>query len=668
MADKYLDHGAYGASNRLGLDTPAWGVPQEGDGTAKTVAAASGTASISFSAVPTSGTFSVCGVTISTTGVLNAASVDAAANTLATNINATTTAVAAGVSANLPQLRNLVYARGPSGGAPAGTCQIMMRVGSASLDYANNATCLIATTANNVSSTATNHQFAGGSGGCWGWFWNETLLGVASSIAIGVYGPMSANALIAGSIANGDVVHIRAGALINFSSGTLPITAHRAYGVDSNPVEFRIDNGTQWTADAGLNKVLEIRLSHPSSGMSWAASLGNRAQTYLILRGQKYANGLRNFKFSFLSATTFNYSFTISVIGGLISFYCTEFYDAGTGTATNGRLIIANNSASYNDIAHATVFNDCLFWSKRANDTFNRHMLESVNYIARVIFRNCEFRHEDQTSPLSPVFNFNNSAAHIMLELYGCKFTGYLNGSQLITSGSLVPVTAVDTVFGGISRPSAASLNSADLSWSAPIRSASCVTSKGKRDFYYENPQAILQWNSTANQPVLNAVGPDGTTKLSIRVQPSTVASLVSKAKPVDLPRIAKVNSLGSSRLRVTLEFLVDSSLPVWTTEDVFFSASYETPAGTLISDSTETPLSNGVSLPASTSTWYPENGSAEPFFGAATYVKRKLVLETSQAVAAGSEVSIFVNVARNTVNSTQFLFFDPDPVLEAIA
>ena len=109
MSDFYVDHGVYASA--LGT-TPTWGVPQEGDGSAKDAATAASIGSVLFGSVPTSGTISVCGVSISTTGVLSAGSVDAAANALASNINATTTAVAAGVAAGLPQLRNLVFARG----------------------------------------------------------------------------------------------------------------------------------------------------------------------------------------------------------------------------------------------------------------------------------------------------------------------------------------------------------------------------------------------------------------------------------------------------------------------------------------------------------------------------------------------------------------------------
>ena len=154
MANRWCDHGAYYPNTN---NTPTtFGLPQEGDGLARAASTAAGTASVIFSAVPAGGSpnITVCGVsfTAALSSVTGAASADLSANALAGLINGSTTAVggsinsvssATTVSGSLPKLQNLVYARGPSAGAPAGTCQIMMRVGSAMLNYANNNGCCV---------------------------------------------------------------------------------------------------------------------------------------------------------------------------------------------------------------------------------------------------------------------------------------------------------------------------------------------------------------------------------------------------------------------------------------------------------------------------------------------------------------------------------------------
>lgn len=262
MSKYYADHGAYAAQGIIGAANPAtWAVPQEGDGSGMSAATASAVAFISFSGAPASGTFQVCGVTVSTTGVIGAASADAAANTLATNINATTTAVAAGVATGVPALKNLVYARGPAGGAPAGTCEVMMRVGSAALNYANNTNCLLLTTYNTDTSTAGNKQFAGGSGGCWGYFINTATVGGSSATYTeGNFGLLSpAKPFV--SVASGtsvlgeptavDTCFGRSGA-----GQTITLSTNISITLSSALIcHFVLDSNTEWTGDSGTGVV-----------------------------------------------------------------------------------------------------------------------------------------------------------------------------------------------------------------------------------------------------------------------------------------------------------------------------------------------------------------------------------------------------------------------------
>lgn len=239
MAEAYVDQGAY-ASN-LGA-TPTWGVPQEGDGSATTAAANASIGSILFNAVPTTGAFTICGVTFtSPAGVLDAANVGAAANALAGLINASTTTVAAAVAYGTPQLRNLVYARGPSGGAPAGTCEIMMRVGSTTLNHASNSNVAMSHTFNGTAPTIT--QFAGGTGGCWGWVLNGSALGVSSSIAALTYGILRAFPMVRTFVPTlADNIIVRTG------RNTTVTGACTIAGM--SPMRLVFDDGTTWAGDS----------------------------------------------------------------------------------------------------------------------------------------------------------------------------------------------------------------------------------------------------------------------------------------------------------------------------------------------------------------------------------------------------------------------------------
>ena len=198
MADFYLDHNAYNVTtNRLGRDTPPWGVPQEGDGAALAPSSAASIAEIKINAVPTaSETLVIAGATI-TAGASAAANVfvrganvqATAANivTLLNSANATavvgaSVAIAVGNLAN--QLRNMVYARVKPG--QTDTVQIMFRVGSDALNHANNSAVAISSAGWGTAPTVT--QFAGGVSGCWGCLAAIEAWGQASSIVKYRYG------------------------------------------------------------------------------------------------------------------------------------------------------------------------------------------------------------------------------------------------------------------------------------------------------------------------------------------------------------------------------------------------------------------------------------------------------------------------------------------------
>lgn len=211
--------------------------------------------SVSFSGVPTAGTISICGASVSTTGVIGAASADAAANALASNINATTATVSSSVSASTPQLRDFVYARGPSGGAPAGTCQIMTRAGSYDCNTDINSNCDVVEALDNCTRVAfgdTGNGMQRGRSGAWGWLFNDQVLGTIwpSAKAAWAYGiAMSGSGAgpLMGTTAANDVVHVRGGGrqVAGSSTNAASLAPSR------EDVNFLFDNGTVWVGDSG---------------------------------------------------------------------------------------------------------------------------------------------------------------------------------------------------------------------------------------------------------------------------------------------------------------------------------------------------------------------------------------------------------------------------------
>lgn len=285
MAEGYVDHGAYASA--LGA-TPTWGVPQEGDGSATSASSAAAVASILFDSVPSLGSITICGVSPTMAGVTAAANVDAAANALATNINATTTTVSTAVAAGAPRLQNLVFARGPSGGAPAGTCQIMMRVGSDTLNHASNVNVAISHSTN---ATLTITQFAGGVGGCYGWLINDAALGVSGFHTAGTYGMAVATPYVRTfTPTEADFIYVRTG---SGKTITMPVGISLTRGNLGWPLNLVFDTNTKWTGDSG-NGVFELRLKANSSGFVYfrpenggGASAPNRT-TYSCLKRKNF--------------------------------------------------------------------------------------------------------------------------------------------------------------------------------------------------------------------------------------------------------------------------------------------------------------------------------------------------------------------------------------------
>jgi hypothetical protein len=274
MADYYCDHGAYGlTTNRLGLDVPAWGVPQEGDGSTKDAATASSVASIDLTSITsTAGTFSLFGsaaisVGASASGATLATQIAAAINGSSITTGNTT------IFPGAPQLRNAFFAR-----ATGATLEIMCRIGSALTNV------LGMTWAGTWSAgPPSNLTFSGGSGGCWGWFVNPVAMGVSSSITLGDYGTFLHKPYAGGLPTAYDTIYVRTGGgaskVIQTTFTTSKVLVPSA-GYSKNIV---FDTNTQWVGDvasgalklqitaANWNVTHAVRFSSPGISASYVA-------------------------------------------------------------------------------------------------------------------------------------------------------------------------------------------------------------------------------------------------------------------------------------------------------------------------------------------------------------------------------------------------------------
>lgn len=639
MADYYVDHGVY--TSALGT-TPTWGTPQEGDGSASTAAAASSVASIAFATVPTTGLMSVCGINIGTSGVIGAANVDAAANALAGLINAVTTAVASSVAVGVPQLRNLVYARGPSGGAPAGTCQIMMRVGSTTLNQATNALAAIAST---FDGTPTLVQFVGGTGGCWGWLVNSAAIGVSSSIAAGQYGAMVNDPICRQATpAIGSFTYVRTGSGKTISMGNNVSVSRISSGY---PMTFVFDTNTIWTGDSGVG-VFTLNLYPFGAGIAfrpanfsdaagvaiYCLAKGNfNVTTYSNAAGLNIGGGYSStlfyqVKFSESAAPVGTLAATVSNFGTMRFWSC----DFDFSTYTRANLSTGFNIQTLNGTATGTTeFDDCDFRFNLTGTPPDTYPLFNI---------------AGQSSPLEILFTNNRVTTNTAYKLK--LFTGTVAG----VGGMLRLVFKNNS---GVQLTSASIGIQTAAAYNRPTDQNSFVfigddTTRHQR---YEHWNGVAEWNPSASpaQPTFSAIQPDGTS-YSIKLSWLKTTAMANFT-PFSY-KSTVFNRLSTAVRTITQHLFFDSAIGV-SERGLFIRVSYVDNNGVA---RTESSFMKAGSIVTSGVTW----AGAGSYSG---YVAYKIAVTTAYQVKTLTEVSVDVVLQGQPPGATNAdVYLDPEPVI----
>ena len=636
---------------------PVWGSAQDGDGTAST-AGTPATASIVFTGAPSTGSIAVCGVSLSPTWGASAAT---AADALATAINASTTTITGPASfTRLSQLRNHIYARGPSTGAAAGTCEIMTRQASAS----HAGLTAITHTLNNVSSGATI-TFSGGTGGCWGYLFNPTVTAWKSAVAVGGYGIWAAALPYCGALDAGDVVKVRSGKTITLVTNTNVTWTMAAMGSAGSPVRFDIDNSTAWSD--GADPVLKITEAHTSNSVkTWS----HATTTFAHINAKQYSGGQRNLV---LEATGYGPTTPNASVhyGGPVRFDNVDLYCPGTPTASPGPQ--ASCSAQFNGYVTgtagaATIFKNCRIVQPGQAPSSGQYGLiyQSVNFMTRAEFIGCEFA---LTAPstawvhtISP--SLGGPTQTVVLE--SCVFTGFVSGSRLISTGVAAPslgqtLFAKNCKFGGITifGPTYMGLGSGVLD--TGMMGVFAISQYGNREFVIDRAgKMYVEWQAAKGRPTLNARLHDGTTPWSIYVTTTATAANISRHSPAELPRIGKAiptnDQLTEGARTFRLNFLLESNLS-WTKQDISILVDYIGTDDVPRTFDTYDPDAGALSTDG-TSTW-----SATTWNGQ-TWNPTYFSVTTPESVKAGTEVGIYIRIHTTCSADTRGAIIDPEIVI----
>lgn len=622
------------------LNVPAWGVAQDGDGTAKTLATPS-TADIVFTGVPSSGTIFLLGVVVSPAW---ATSANNCANLLAASINAlTTTAVGPASFVVKSQVRNHVYARGPAKGAPSGTCQVMTRQASAS----HAGLVAFTHTLNNVSSSATVN-FTGGTGGVLGYVTTTASIW-PSGVGQGSYGLFGGGVMYTGNLSNGDTLHNRGGKTCYFPTGcahTLP-----AKGTADLPTLILFDDATEWPADAP-NPVFTL-IGNNNAANAFQLACPNSAS--LRLRASDYGSGSRGFVLA-AHGSGGNNTPAISYQGSNV-FENVKLLAISSGHSPQ----IAQASNNYTGAAR-TEFINCLIEWQSAN--LNLLTPNAATFQGAIELNGCEFKANSQAIAHSSVIT-NFQAINSNVKLAGCTFTGFVVGSRLFPAGSNATssdcaLIAVDCDWGNVTVRGPNFLASAAGESSPGGRGFFGASQFGYREFNWDRAgRGYAEWVFAKGRPTLNALLPDGVTPWSIFFTTTPTAANIAKHSPVDFPsinkRLPEAVDLAEAVRTFTVNFLVESTLG-WNTSDLSILLTYQGTDGVVRVMSSYDPA--GAALTTSTAAWTTTTWNGQ------TWLKRSIAFTTPVAVKGGSEASCVVRIGNIATNDTLGIILDPEVLL----
>lgn len=656
MANKYCDSGAYPAYSATPTGA-SWPLnAQDGDGTASGAATAS-ICSIVFSGIPTTGTITVLGASVSTTGVIGAASADAAANTLATNINATTNAVTTANFINKSQLRNHVYARGPSGGAPSGTCQIMTRQGSA----AHAGQTAITYTLDNVNAGSSSLSLTGGSGGAWGYLANWTGTIWASAVAQCQYGVWAAALPYCGTLAAGDDVYIRTNNY-TFSVGDVNVNVLMStMGTVTNPVRFRFDNNSVW-AD-GADKYLKVQ---ESSTAGRILTIQPSATTYAEVLGYQLSTGAKSFQMECISTSS-----GTQIYWGPGGLKWTHVSIDGSGAAThNAQYLQGVGSTSANS---GTIFENCII--KMLSNTRPMIQMIASGYTGRATWSGCTFDNTTASTAHTGIISGGANGNNTLITLTGCSFLNFIGtsgGSKLIDpsiSGVVNPkINIINTsVWSGVAVRTSPFSTQTAVSGVPFDRYISIFSQLAGRDFSVDNQTGYVEWNSSRSFPTLSALLPDGSTPWSIHLQPSVLSGSIGKNAPLECPRFSKINTLSTGARTFRVNFCVNKNITTPTKADVSIVVvyydgsnlitlnSYDSTGSALSTDATSVWSSYGSGADAARVKW---NDGVDQFHN-----QYYLQLSTTTSLPNGSDVGVFFRW-HTAVSAAYGIFVDPEVVI----
>lgn len=162
-----------------------------------------------------------------------------------------------------------------------------------------------------------------------------------------------------------------------------------------------------------------------------------------------------------------------------------------------------------------------------------------------------------------------------------------------------------------------------------------------------------IDWTPDSNYPVLNALLPDAdNTPWSIRVLPST--TLVNKHWPLSISNLTKFYDLAAAQKIITMEMLICNTYPTPQKHEWWATLTYIDDTTGVLKTLHTMDITAGA-LESSDADW------SATVYGAKTYDKYKISVETPTAIKQNTDIIVEVKMAVCAPSITDFYFLDPD-------
>lgn len=626
MTTYYVDTTALGNEYDGYNDTPTnWAVPQDGNGKASSAAsAACPVAEVTFAAVPTTGTISVYGASVTLSGVLSAASTSAAATALASSINATTTALGSTVSALLLPLNRFVYARvKPGGGANDSIVQIMSRFAGSDLNYAGggNTSARVVNTFNNSAMTSPV-DFAGGTDGPWAYLLNTATVFGKSAGLTGTAGPGYGLFFVAtptpADPGPTDVVVVR-----TKRSGASPSFTWSNSGTGSAAWKQRnyiFDNGTIWAGDDG-----KLTVAFKNTNASFVSSAFTLAASGTLLFASM---GNANFEIQAGVTAVGGGSFTIVSLGAgsKFSFKKCRFVE----TNDNLRTISLIGDGGLSIVIHADLSDSfALFYTSVSN----KNILNSTGggSAARFILNGLTVEVVAANASIGKFIVLSGSFATGIIEWVGGEVRDSLGVYRCPMPLNIAVGAGIDALIDGVvgvTDPSVGMTPSATVyarfRWTSP--------EGPNRGFRSETPRAVIDWKDDGTFPYCGTAADLRGAPWSHRF---TWTSIPSAAIAVTLARLARFYRSASASKTITVELYLPNATTVYL-DEIELTVSYLDSTGVWRTESVGGVrglqfMDSRTALSSSSASWTTN--------GVAGYGAKKIKLDTAFPIKQNSEI-----------------------------